>query len=403
MRASDVELKGEVAIPADPPPGCDFHPRRNALSFGWQRATVVLTTGVEAMRYRCAVALGVFLVVGTLAGSGLSGPADPLLERELVVYSSIFKDGADLIQAEFKKAYPDVRVSWLNPGGTEAILKRLEAEAAAPRADIMHSGSSLEYQVAKTMRLLQPTPISLEAPAFLRFGGVTLPLGDREGYFYVTMMQWIGLGVNTARLRELNLPIPTSYEDLTKPIYQGLIVVPLPQKSSTAYTTVMAAYHAFGKDRIWGFWDRLDRNIKIYTDSSSLIYTLVRRGEVAILIGGNRSVWRDKADGAPMEFIFPKEGAYPFDNSVGMVRGAPHPYVAQRFIEFHFSRELQAALPDIHWVPVRRDVRTKRPDLSLDVLERQIPRMILPDDRLIHSAEVRAEIFRKFDEYVRRR
>jgi ABC-type Fe3+ transport system substrate-binding protein len=60
-------------------------------------------------------------------------------------------------KAEFKKLNPGVKVYIINPGGTEAMIKKLEAEKGSPQADIMHSGDSSNYLYAKKQGLLLPS------------------------------------------------------------------------------------------------------------------------------------------------------------------------------------------------------------------------------------------------------
>ena len=85
-------------------------------------------------------------------------------ETEIVVYSTIFAEYAEAMKAGFEASHPGVTVHVLNPGGTEAMFKKLESEAGNPQADVVHAGSMINYQHAITLNLLEP--YSPQAPGF---------------------------------------------------------------------------------------------------------------------------------------------------------------------------------------------------------------------------------------------
>ncbi|MCV5391280.1 ABC transporter substrate-binding protein, partial [Escherichia coli] len=53
---------------------------------------------------------------------------------------------------------------------------------------------------------------------------------------------------NEAVAKQLNLPKPTSWEDLTKPVYKGHIAMPNPASSGTGYMQVSAWLQNMGED-----------------------------------------------------------------------------------------------------------------------------------------------------------
>ena len=48
----------------------------------------------------------------------------------------------------------------------------------------------------------------------------------------------LGIGVNTKKLKELNIPAPQCYADLIKPEYKGYIQYPDPRVSGTGYSLI---------------------------------------------------------------------------------------------------------------------------------------------------------------------
>ena len=58
-----------------------------------------------------------------------------------------------------------------------------------------------------------------------------------------------GIAINKEELKKKNLPMPESYEDLTKPEYKGTLVMPHPASSGTGFLTVSAWLQIMGEDK----------------------------------------------------------------------------------------------------------------------------------------------------------
>lgn len=359
------------------------------------------------MRTFLALALVVIAACGGNAPVGAPAPdgAKPL-SGTLVIYSSIFTDAQEALKAGFEKANPQTKVEFLNPGGTEAIIKKLVAEKADPKADIMHSGFSLEYQLAKKEGLLQvvdPKDIFGGIADTLKIGGVDVPLKDKENMYFAFGIQWGGLEINTDRMKALNLPTPKALTDLTDARYKGHVGFMKPQNSSTAFTNVMYTYHALGNDeaKFRDYWAKLNTNIAFYTEKSSTLYSLVAKGEVPIGIVGSRAVYRDQMDGQKVEFIYPSDGSVVLDNTMGLVKGAKNRELAVAFMRFHFSAEGQKIMADASLMPVRPGITASRPEATLEWATKNIPKVIVPDPAIAEAK--RADILKLFDGYTQGR
>src|SRR6185312_319770 len=95
---------------------------------------------------------------------------------------------------------------------------------------------------------------------------------------------------NTVEAQKQNLPKPTSWKDLTKPIYKGKIVMPNPASAGT------------------GFLDALHENIGVYTHSGSQPCKQAGSGEFPIGISFEYRAMATKKSGAPVDIVFPSEG-----------------------------------------------------------------------------------------------
>jgi iron(III) transport system substrate-binding protein len=287
--------------------------------------------------------------------------------------------------------------------GAEAIMARLEAERASPRADIMHSGAVFEFIEATRRGLLAPTrprEIAGVFPAHLFLGGSRIPLFDAQGRWYVWGFSLGVIGYNRDRLAALRLPPPKTWSDLANPVYRGQVVFNMPQLSSSAFNTIVALHQIMGPRAVWTYWDRVNENIAFYSRSTSALYTLVSRGEVPISFGVARPYYEGQSRGLPVEVVYPTEGAWVFATAVGMVNGAPTPDLAREFMQFILSPAGQAQAANQFQNPIRAGIRptTHSIDLSIDAVARNVPKIVVVDLDL--ADRVRVEVMRRFDAYT---
>jgi iron(III) transport system substrate-binding protein len=320
-------------------------------------------------------------------------------ETELVVYSTIFAEYAEAMKAGFEASHPGVTVNVLNPGGTEAMFKKLESEAANPQADVVHAGSMINYQHAIEMDLLEP--YAPQAPGFkssIPVGNSSLELSHPENYYHVWSLMFTGIMYNKQVLDRYNLPIPKTYKDLANPIYKDQIISANPLKSSTASSNIIAMLQIYG-DEAPALWEGINANLPYYSGSSSRIYTLVSKGEFALAIGLSRPALVAMSEGYPVGFVFPADGCQVYDNSMALVKGAKHPNLAKEFIDYILSDEMQLKGSESLYIPVKQGVLDPSLPVSLESVTKDMGTIYAPDPVL--AEENRDLIQDTFGEYIR--
>ena len=353
---------------------------------------------MRGLRIAATIVLAAALIMGGLLPPGRGAPS-----RRLVVYSAAPLDFAEALKRDFEAQNPGVTVEMLAGLGAEAIMARLEAERASPRADIMHSGAVFEFIDATKKGLLAPTKpreIAGVFPANLFLGGTKIPLFDAQGRWYVWGFSLGVIGYNRDRLAALRLPVPKTWSDLANPVYRGQVVFNMPQLSSSAFNTIVALHQMMGPRAVWAYWDRVNENMAFYSRSTSALYTLVARGEVPISFGVARPYYEGQSRGLPVEVVFPTEGAWVFATGVGMVNGAPNPDLARDFMKFILSPAGQIQAANQFQNPIRAGIRpsTHSIDLSIDAVLKNAPKLIVVDLEL--AEHVRPDIMRRFDAYT---
>lgn len=136
-----------------------------------------------------------------------------------------------------------------------------------------------------------------------------LTIADNDN-LWVTWEMFAGsIIVNTTILEKHGLPMPTSYEDLLKPEYKGLVAMPDPKSSSTGYLFYKSWVNMWGEEAALEYIDKLYGNIKQFTESGSGPIKLLKQGEIAVGLGMTFQAITERNDGQPFEVIIPETGS----------------------------------------------------------------------------------------------
>jgi len=239
--------------------------------------------------------------------AGLAFAAGALAQKtELTVYTALETDQLKAYEAGFNKVYPDIALKWVRDS-TGVITAKLLAEKANPQADVVMGVAASSLALLNSNGMLEPyAPLNLDA--------IMSQYRDKKN-----PPAWFGMDVwgaticfNTVEAQKKNIPKPETWKDLTKPVYKGQIVMPNPASSGTGYFDVTAWLALFGDDNGkgggWKFMDGLHENIAQYTHSGSRPCNMAAAGEYVLGISFEYRANTNKAKGAPIDLVFPKEG-----------------------------------------------------------------------------------------------
>lgn len=115
--------------------------------------------------------------------------------------------------------------------------------------------------------------------------------------------------VNEKLLQQKGIDEPESYEDLLKPEYKNLIAMPDPKSSGTGYFFYKNWVNEWGEDKALAYVDRLQENLKQFTESGSGPIKLMIQGETAIGLAMTFQAVSEINEGLPFKIIFPEEGS----------------------------------------------------------------------------------------------
>lgn len=115
--------------------------------------------------------------------------------------------------------------------------------------------------------------------------------------------------INSAVLSAKNLPVPTSYAELTDDKYKGLISMPDPASSGTGYMFLRQLTNEWGEDEAFAWFEKLADNVLSFTSSGSGPVNALKQGEVGIGLGMTSQAVHEINEGVNLEIKFFEEGS----------------------------------------------------------------------------------------------
>lgn len=255
-------------------------------------------------------------------------------KEKLVIYATFENEQINQYIGAFQKAHPNIAVEIISDSNG-IIATRLLAEKDNPKADIIYGLSIYN------MESLKPMLAPLEIENLSSFNTLFVPKDSKPRYIGLSGVESV-LIINEAELSKKSLPIPTSYKDLTNPLYKGLITMSNPTSSGTGYLSVVGFLTLFGEKEGFDFMSALDKNIALYTHSGSKPARMALSGEYPIGISLGYRGHKMLLDKQPISMIFPSEG-YGIDiECVAMLqKDSTNPH-AETFIKWATSKEAMA-------------------------------------------------------------
>ena len=279
------------------------------------------------------------LITGVAAVALAALIASPALAQKtkITVYTALENDQLGPYKEAFEKANPDVEIAWVRDS-TGVVTAKILAEKDNPRADIIWGLGASSIALFDSMGLLEPyTPKDADQlkPTF---------------HSSKNPMTWTGLDAwlavmcyNTVEGGKKNLPKPASWSDLTNPVYKDSIVMPNPASSGTGYFDVTAWLTLWGDQNGqgggWKYMDALHENIAQYTHSGSKPCNMAATGEYVVGISFEYRANTNKAKGAPIDIIFPKEGLGWEMEAFGIMKGTKKLDAAKKLADWASSKD----------------------------------------------------------------
>ena len=218
----------------------------------------------------------------------------------------------------------------------EPLSLRLQFLSTQP-ADIWLGGTAEEYYQADKQRYLQSYQPAAMIPAEFK---------DRSNRWTPVAVDYLALLTNREKARRLHIPVLSSLADLTQPVLYRDIVMARPENGGAGFSFITTVWQWWGKPRALEFAGKLRTQEITYVLSDAEAALAVYQGQktVAVLpLSYAQSLQKEHREFA----------ARPLQDCNGakimgaaLLKSAPHPAAAGRFLDFLLSPDGQKLVLD---------------------------------------------------------
>jgi len=259
-------------------------------------------------------------------------------QTTLLLYTSQPNQDAQQTVAAFEKQHPEIRVNWLRDGTTK-LMARFEAEqeAGVKSPDLLLIADSVTMESLKKKNLLYPYMSKYQSH-------YNPSVYDNKGYYHGTKLITTGIAYNTHADYK-----PNSWWDLTKPELKNLTAMPSPLYSGAALIHLAALTE--NKTIGWNYYQQLKNNQVKAQGGNGGVLTALSSGTKAYGAIVDFLAIRAKAKGAPIEFVFPKEGVSMVTEPIAIFSSSKHKKSAEKFVDFLLSKQGQEMVKKQGYLP----------------------------------------------------
>ena len=302
--------------------------------------------------------LGLFATAGILLTLALAGcgnktvesdkesNAKPKEEQTLTVYSA----GPDGLAANIQQAFEEqtgIKVEMFQ-GTTGKILSRLEAEKNNPVADVVVLASVASMDGLKETDQLQSYKDAANAKK------INSDWSDAEGYYYGYSASALGIAYNTKNTQQA----PEEWTDLAKAEWQNKINIPDPSLSGSAVDFLYGYTEA--EKTAWTTMEKWKENgLQVNGANKEALDAVITGDKNATISGVDYMAYKAKADGEPVEIVYPKSGTVVSPRAVGILKDAKNVESAKAYVDFLLSDEGQKLVADAYLLPGNKDIAVK--------------------------------------------
>jgi iron(III) transport system substrate-binding protein len=247
----------------------------------------------------------------------------------VVIFTSTEDFRTEHIQESLRRQFPSysIIVQVLSTGNHAAKIK---AEGRDTEADIILNLETGHLESIKdALADLSPYDTSEFLDDLLPSHHKYLPWDKSSG----------AIVINRERLAGMGIPVPSSYEDLLKSEYKGLISMPNPKSSGTGYMFLISLINSWGEDKALAYFDSLAENILQFTTSGSGPVNALIQGEAVIGLGMTlTAVQAINSRNIPLEIFFFKEGAPSITTGMGIIKGKDNRPAVKEVFQFVMTK-----------------------------------------------------------------
>ncbi|MEX6508459.1 ABC transporter substrate-binding protein [Jiella sp. M17.18] len=304
-----------------------------------------------------AAAIGLTAALAAAPADAASQELVQAAEKEgtVVWYTSMIVDQAVRpLVAAFEKKYPKIDVQFSRASSSDTALKIVnESSAGHVMGDVFDGNGA--YIVLRPANLVEPYVADSAAEIPAEYKGP-------DGYWAAPNVYYLSAAINTDMVSKDDAP--KTYQDLLDPKWKNQMVWSVVPQESGAPGFIGNILMTMGQEKGMDYLHKLAAQKITNMDTSQrtvLDRVIVGDFPLALMTYTHHSPI-SAAKGAPVDWLR-MEPVIASPNTVGLVRGAPHPNAGKLLIDFILSKEGQTVLAKGMYLPTNPNVAAKVPDL----------------------------------------
>ncbi len=255
---------------------------------------------------------------------------------------------------EFEKA-TGIHVKFMRFSSGEA-LARVMAEKGNPMVDVLFGGPVETFAAGLREGVFE----AYKPPAYDKLED---KFKDPDGYWIAIADDPLCFMSNKKFLEENNLKAPTSWNDILDPAYKNMIQFADARTSGTAVTRIFSILEVNNRneDAAFDYMKKLKSNVQVYTKSGGGGTIPVGLGQAGMGIFFIVDALKTQQAGYDVVVSFPKEGIGAAAEGIALIKGAKHPGLAKKLIDWATTEQMQNFYADykINFIPVYPGVETQ--------------------------------------------
>jgi iron(III) transport system substrate-binding protein len=281
-----------------------------------------------------------------------ASPSPEVASGSLMIYTSVPEPVINELKAEFEAAFPDLELEIFR-AATSDVTARIEVEqqAGEVQADLIWVAEPSAYEGFKADDLLAPYAPPEDAP-------IPETFIDPDGFYVAGRVINMIVAWNTDELPEGLGDWPDLIEVADRAVFP-------PPTSGSVLAAAAALTDEFGDD----FFERFEAAGGSQISSNGAARDALISGEFAAAGVLDYFIRQAKADGSPVDLVYPESGTVVIPSPIAMTASAQNPEGAKVFLDYLLSQEGQQAVVEIGgFYPVRDDVDAPEGAPTLDDL-----------------------------------
>lgn len=278
------------------------------------------------------------------SGSGAQSSASQTPSKDVTIVTHDSWAMSKNVLAEFTKK-TGYTPKFVSQGDAGAVVNQLVLTKNSPLGDAVFGIDNTFSSRAIDAGVLEPytskaLPASARAAAQGLDGQLT-PTDDGD----------VCVNADDAWFAAKKLAVPTTLDDLTKPAYKNLLVVPSPATSSPGMAFLAATIGAKGENGWQAYWTKLKNNgVKVdkgWDDAYNIDYSAGQgKGQYPLVLSYSTSPADTVSkDGKTTSTSALLNTCFRQTEYIGVIKGAKNPAGAKAFIDFMLSKDAQADIP----------------------------------------------------------